>query len=115
MKVFDADFEMQIKVEIENPDAITAYFIKGDWKEYFWDIDDLEEFVSSFAHAFQATPEYLRDGLFLKDIEGFGVYSREPGEKAFQLSAEGILEIGSAIKVTVDDLDVTFVTERTDG
>jgi hypothetical protein len=115
MKTYEADFEMQIQVEIENPEAVTAYFIDGNWREVFWDIDDLEDFVSSFAHAFQATPEYLRDGLFLKEVEGFGIYSRKPGEKGYQLSADGVLEIGSAIGVTVDDLEVAFVTERTDG
>lgn len=115
MKTFEADFEMQIKVEIENPEAVKAYFIDGKWSEVFWDIVDLEDFVGDLSRAFEATPEYLREGLFLKEVEGFGIYSRKPGEKGYQLSAEGVLEIGSAIGITVDDLEVAFVTERTGG
>ena len=70
MKTFEADFEMQIKVEIENPEAVKAYFIDGKWSEVFWDIADLEDFVGDLSRAVEATPEYLRDGLFLKEIEG---------------------------------------------
>lgn len=115
MRRYDVDFEMQYRVEIENPEAIEAYFIHGDWKEIFWPLDDLEDFVRSLTLSFDRHSEYWdseRSG-FSRSVEGFGTFNRAAGEDTYRLVPEAVKEIGSQLTVRVEDeLEPTFVTER---
>ncbi|MDC8803897.1 hypothetical protein PRZ61_10665 [Halomonas pacifica] len=116
-KKFDVDFEKTMKVELENPGAVEAYFISGDWKESFWTLDDLEDFVRSLSHAFECHPEHYdreRGGLS-RDVEGFGTYHRAAGDSEYRLVGEAVEEIGSHISIIDEDLEAVFVTERAGG
>lgn len=114
MKTFDVDFEMQYRVEVENPDAIQAYFIEGDWKDLFWEIEDLEDFVRSLTLSFDRHPEYWdrERGGSTRMVEGFGEFNQKVGEP-YRLVPEAAEELGTQITIrVVDELEPMFVTER---
>lgn len=114
MQKFDVELEMKIKVELENPEAIQAYFIDGDWGDCFYPLEDLEEFIHYLVNSFQMEPDSYSEEhkAFIRAPEGFGVYIRTSGGKEYTLVPGISAAIRSQIKIVIEDaLEVYFVTE----
>lgn len=115
MATYNVDFEMQYRVEIENSEAVKAYFIDGDWKESFWELDDIEDFCRSLTTAFDRHPEYFDKELggSSRFVEGFGLFNKPVRSNAYHLTERFTKDIGSRISVRVtDELEPVFVTEK---
>ncbi|MBL0523181.1 hypothetical protein JD523_20195 [Aeromonas enteropelogenes] len=69
-KKFEVELIAQISVEFADPDKSHAYFVDGDWKETFWDVDDLDDLARDIGHNFMnATAGGMTRKVYL---EGFG-------------------------------------------
>lgn len=113
MSKYDVEFKENYIVTLSDPDAIKAYFVDGDWRKVFWELDDLEEVITALANSFQVADRHWGEGgTRVRQLEGFGVYTKSREGRAFHLDAETAKEIGSAITITIEDeLEVYFVTE----
>ena len=76
MKTLRCTFEMEIDVQFENPEASEAYFIRGDWKETFYDLDDLEQVAEHLADGFHHESDSwdTEAKAHYRMVEGFGYF-----------------------------------------
>ena len=79
MTKFRTEFDMQIDVQFVDPEKSKAFFIDGDWKNSFWEFEELNEVAADIAHSFnledsQWNPRFKK---ICKFIEGYGTFVKE--------------------------------------
>jgi hypothetical protein len=76
MSEFRTSFEMEIDVSFADPEKAKAYFIDGEWKDSFWEIDDMEELAKYIAHSFHVEGDRYdaERKAIVRSAEGFGDY-----------------------------------------
>ena len=77
------ELKAEIDVSFSDPEKAKAVFIDGDWKDYFWVIDDLENLATDLANAFHNEPQHWKydhekqKGWYQKSPEGFGTFIQQ--------------------------------------
>lgn len=69
---YTVQYEMEVSVKFHDQDKAMDYF-KGEFKEGFWAINDIEDGVTSIANQFVYMRDTFAEEIFL---EGFGGFSR---------------------------------------
>lgn len=78
MKKFKGEISTEVEVTFESPEKASATFIHSEWKDCFWEIDDLKDLASNIANALYHTPssfklnEKLDKHCYHCSPEGFG-------------------------------------------
>ncbi len=76
MKTLRITFEMEIDVQFEDPEAAKAYFVDGDWKKDFYELNDLEALAVAVASGFHHETDRWDTDLkcWCRFVEGFGKF-----------------------------------------
>lgn len=79
--------QTEMSVVFHHPEKTESYFIDGDWKNYFYSLDDLDELAETIAlgarcsgvnlHKDSETSNYE----WVIDIEGFPLFYKKYGER----------------------------------
>lgn len=112
MDKYNVEFNMEINVSFEDEDEAENYFCFGDWKNTFWDLDDVEDLARSIAENFHGTPDSWNRKLsvFTRFVEGFGEFVQIESGK-WQLSDE-FIQYGGQIFVEYEmELEAGFVSK----
>lgn len=83
----------EIDIQFSDEEKAKAYFIDGDWKEYFFTYSDMRDLCEHIAYSF-----HMQGGWREAYVEGFGTFIRED-------------EIW---KVTNEDFGTIFIREEQD-
>ena len=78
MKTFNKELKIETYVQISDPDKIMKKFFESDWQEYFYKLEDLDDFVNNLVHELHIHPEHKYEGEFkyFKQPEGFGTFDK---------------------------------------
>lgn len=81
MKKFKSTLETEIEIIFTDPESAEKCFCGKDWRNIFWDLDDLQEVAEHLSESFQNTPDEWsnKDMKIAKFIEGFGTFIEENG------------------------------------
>jgi len=103
MKSFDITMLAELQIKFSEPLLAKAYFIDGEWRETFWDIDNMHQLAKNIANAVQDYPAYYDKGYesFVKSPEGFGVYVRQT-DGSYKATWK---DFGDIIVTTVSELN----------
>lgn len=63
MKKFNIELQANIKVTFSDPKKAQAYFIDGEWNEYFFDFDSLQELAEFIGSNFVDERDRVLKGL----------------------------------------------------
>ena len=88
---FKATLECEIEVDFSDKDKAKTYFIDGDWQEYFYAFDGLDEFTRHLVYAFNESEEMLRGGR-IKFVEGVGEFIYDRSKKEWRLTHKNLQE-----------------------
>lgn len=104
MKKFNVELKQEVEVEFSSVNKAKKYFIKGDWKDFFYAYENLEELASDLALNFSnprgVTSYDWVKGCYTMFIEGFGEFISTGSCYDFSLTSE---EFGTVkIKVCTD-------------
>lgn len=88
---FKATLECEIEVDFSDKEKAQAYFIDGDWKEYFYTFDGLDEFTRHLVYAFNESEEMLRGGR-IKFVEGIGEFIHDRSKNEWRLTHKNLQE-----------------------
>lgn len=117
-------FEQDLKVIIEDVAVTEEYFIKGDWRKYFYDLDSIEDLVRDLAANFlrarlewgQFTAENEKRGdsgtsrtRNYKFIEGYGIFLKDTEDKNLWVNTDPRTG-GLSVRIA-SDLEITHVAE----
>jgi len=71
-------FEMEIDVEFSEPEKAKAFFIDGDWKNYFFTFSDLQDFTAALAFSFHAESDRWDKArkTWTRSPEGYGTFAQ---------------------------------------
>jgi len=105
MKKFKVDFEMTITIEYSDSDKLMKY-LQGEWSNHFYDFDDLEEVTRFWTSNLYAESTYLKDGNWIRSIEGFMCFV----EKGNAFVSEYV-DYGTITIKIAEDLDTVYVSE----
>ena len=74
LKKIRCTFEMEIDVVFEDPEKAEAYFVRGDWKNHFYEAADLDAVAEALSHGFHhETDQWDNEAkCWFKFVEGFG-------------------------------------------
>ncbi|MCY9861384.1 hypothetical protein OTK49_02485 [Vibrio coralliirubri] len=81
-------FDCKIDVDFQDPAKAQAYFIDGDWRDFFYAFDNLEEVTEHLALNFHKADEYYDHEGLNRSIEGFGSYVYQPETHEWRLSED---------------------------
>lgn len=103
------EMQMNIEISFEDKEKSEEYFIHGDWKNYFYEYDNLEEIAGHIAYAFNVCPTHWSKErkTDFKFIEGFGEFFREDNTKWINFSDE----TGNIMVEIIQDLEVEYIDE----
>lgn len=109
--------ETEVVVGYSNPEKAHQYFIEGDWKNTFFDLDDLEDLTEFLALAVFQHPEGFRlvqfgvkgnEYRFVKEMEGFATFIKDENGANSWVSEH---DVYGAITVHLEELEVSFSPE----
>lgn len=106
---FDGEVSHVTSITFSDPEKAKAEFIDGDWSDYFWEIDDMEDLATNIIQAVHNEQEISeidsQDKYVMKrSPEGFGVYLKDGNDWVMDNEHTG------KITVTIYSLEV-FVQE----
>ena len=111
---YNVGYEMKIEVLFSDPVKAESYFIKGDWRNYFFKLDDMEELSIHIADMFHATPDYWHavKKEHCKFIEGFGLFVPSYGNpRRFTSDIENDSDYGRIVIYYEQDLESNSVEQ----
>lgn len=109
MSKYKVQYEMEVSVKFHDEEKAMNYF-KGDFKEGFWTIDDLEEGATSIADQFIHDRNSFAKEIFL---EGFGGFSRVKDKHDVWENNEVSQDyIGKVTIELENDLEAMYTTEE---
>lgn len=119
-KRFDCELSCNYIISFLEPERAQAYYIDGDWKENFYEVDDLEDLAEHISLGLFNEPDNLfeRDPKdpskfrrgFSRFVEGFGRFVRDGSPNKYELDEE-FSQYGGGIVVTTEDLRNQWTTE----
>ena len=82
MAIFRTTFEYQIDVNFIDKEKAESFFLESDWKDCFYEFNDLDEAAEHVAMNFHNDSGQYEGGDLIKYIEGFGsfLFHREENE-----------------------------------
>lgn len=92
MATLRTTFEFQIDINFTDKERANHFFIESDWKEHFYEFNDLDEVSEHLAINFDNASEQWEDGQHWKHIDGFGSYYYHREEKEWRLTKDMLKE-----------------------
>lgn len=115
MRKFKATLSAEFTVDFEDEKKAESFFLEGDWKESFYEFEDLEELVEHLLlNFFNADEKWDTDeGKRYKNVEGMGTYYLFSDTKEWKLiPKEGNeLPCGQITLKEIDSLGCEYVNE----
>ncbi|HHJ3076722.1 TPA: hypothetical protein ACPVZG_000512 [Vibrio parahaemolyticus] len=115
MRKFKATLSAEFTVDFEDEKKAESFFLEGDWKESFYEFEDLEELVEHLLlNFFNADEKWDTDeGKRYKNVEGMGTYYLFSDTKEWKLiPKEGSeLPCGQITLKEIDSLGCEYVNE----
>lgn len=106
---FKVQYEMEISVKFHDESKAMKYF-EGDFKDYFWNVSDLEEGAESVANQFIHERNSYAKEIFL---EGFGEFSRVKDKRDVWENCKESQETVGKITIELEsDLEAIYTTEE---
>jgi hypothetical protein len=114
-KKYEVDLAAQYIVTIPDEQKVIDYYINGDWKDTFWELDDIEDLIKSIMYSFvreDTTHQKNKDDKYYacKSIEGFPEFIRDKENRDKYISHHE--ECGTIIVELESELEVDYVTEK---
>ncbi|HAS6055306.1 TPA: hypothetical protein I7122_21475 [Vibrio vulnificus] len=116
MTTFRTTFEFQIDVNFVDREKAEQFFLESDWKEYFFDFNDLDDAAEHLARNFHMSDARYEEGKEWKHIEGFGSYYFDRHANVWRLTKDLLkngdeLPCGDVIIKYEMETDCTDITE----
>lgn len=108
MSKFNVDYEMQVSVQFHDEEKALEY-LKGEFSEGFWEIEDLEEGATSVTNQF-----IYEKGSFAKEIflEGFGGFSRVQNKRDVWENNQFSKDCMGKVTIELEsDLEASYTSE----
>lgn len=101
IKKFKAEITNEARVVFREPEKAKAFFVDGDWKHAFWEIESLEDLACNIAKAVADSPEDLAESenkktfRTVRKTEGFGKFFRTRGQYVYEMNSKssGLIQV----------------------
>lgn len=86
-----ATIQIQWEVSFYDPEKAKEFFIESDWKDYFFEFENLDKAAEHLALAFHLYPEQWSKSrnVSYRSPEGFGDFYKVPGKQVYIMAPTG--------------------------
>lgn len=115
---FKAEIKTEWIITFHDPEKAKAFFIDGDWKDYFFTFNGLKDLSEHLAFAFHNDPERWskEQSADYRSPEGFGDYYKQSGKDVYTMTPkdhdQGDEGDPGVISITLEtETEVEFISE----
>ncbi len=104
MRKFDCILQTEVSVDFSNPERVMKEITKSNWRDTFFDIDDIGGVAEHLSYAFLDSEEHWDSTkkAHFRFLEGFGYFHCQP-DGSYQNEVDAVIRCIGVITIRTDD------------